>query len=219
MVAGPVLLYPERGLFRALQSLEFLSLVGVSAGAAGLGRPIMCNGANLAFLKEDYLGFLGTGRNPSPSGDDMFLMLWLKREHPGSIRYISTSGAAIRTAPCRDLGTLLMQRFRWVSKSRYYRDILLNLTALLVFLASASILMVAVRCFFTPQLIPLFLVLLLAKSAVDALFLNPVLNHYGRRKWWLLILPLELVYFMYVSMVGIAGQFFPYTWKGRKIQP
>ena len=219
MVAGPVLLYPDSGWFRALQSLEFLSLVGVSAGAAGLGHPIMCNGANLACLKEDYSRFLGSGRNPTASGDDMFLMLWLKKNHPGSIRYIPASGAAVRTAPCRDLAALLMQRFRWVSKSRYYRDFLLNITAGLVFFTSVTILTVAVLCFVAPRLITLFFVLLLAKSAVDALFLNPVLDHYGRRKWLLFILPLELVYFMYVSIVGMAGQFLPYTWKGRNIQP
>ncbi len=219
MVAGPVLLYPDNGLFRAMQSLEFLSLVGVSAAAGGLGSPIMCNAANLAYRKKDFSRFLEAGVTPTESGDDIFLMLWLKNRHPGSIRYIIDPGSAIHTTPSPGLSAFLMQRFRWVSKSRFYRDWLLNTTALLVYLTSISMLLLAILCFMAPRLLVLLLVLLLAKSLVDALFLNRVLKYYGKRKWLLLIMPLELVYFMYVSVVGMAGQFFPHTWKGRNIQP
>ncbi len=219
MVAGPVILDPDSGWFRAMQSLEFLSLIGVSAGAAGLSSPIMCNAANLAYLKEDFCRYLKTGEPGSASGGDMFLMLWLKKMHPGCIRYITSPGAVIRTLPCNDLYTLMMQRFRWVSKSRFYRDFHLNSTALLVFLTSACLLLVAVLCFFSARWITLFVTLLMVKGMIDLLFMNKVLKHFGKRKLLLLVLPHELIYFMYVSVVGIAGQLIPYTWKGRNIQP
>jgi hypothetical protein len=219
MVAGPVILDPDSGWFRAMQSLEFLSLIGVSAGAAGLSSPIMCNAANLAYLKEDFYRYLKTGEPGSASGDDMFLMLWLKKMHPGCIRYITSPGAVIRTLPCNNLYTLMMQRFRWVSKSRFYRDFHLNSTALLVFLTNACMLLVAVLCFFSARWITLFVMLLMVKCAIDMLFMDKVLKYFGKRKLLLLVLPHELIYFMYVSVVGIAGQLIPYTWKGRNIQP
>ena len=219
MVAGPVILHPDSGWFKALQSLEFLSLVGVSAGAAGLNSPIMCNAANMAYLKEDFYRYLETGEPGSASGDDMFLMLWLKRSHPGSIRYISSPGTVIRALPCNNLYTLMMQRFRWVSKSRYYRDFHLNSSALLVLLTNSSLLLMAVLCFISARWIMPFVMLLLIKSTIDLIFMDRVLRYFGKRKSLLLVLPLGLVYFMYVSIVGIAGQLIPYTWKGRNIQP
>ena len=219
MVAGPVILDPDSGWFRALQSLEFLSLIGVSAGAAGLGSPIMCNAANMAYLKEDFCRYQEAGKPGSASGDDMFLMLWLKKMHPGCIRFITSPGAVIRTLPCNNLYTLMMQRFRWVSKSRFYRDLHLSSTALLVFLTNACMLLLAVLCFVSARWITLFVILLVFKSSIDLLFMDRVLKYYGKRKGLLLVLPLELIYFMYVSVVGIAGQIFPYTWKGRNIQP
>ena len=219
MVAGPVLLDPDNGWFRAMQSLEFLSLIGVSAGAAGLGSPIMCNAANMAYLKEDFNQYIETEDPITASGDDMFLMLWLKKMHPRCIRYLISPGTVIRTLPCNNLYTFIMQRFRWVSKSRFYRDLHLSSTAILVFLTNACLLLLAVLCFVSARWITLFVILLVFKSSIDLLFMDRVLKYYGKRKSLLLVLPLELIYFMYVSVVGIAGQIFPYTWKGRNIQP
>ena len=113
----------------------------------------------------------------------------------------------------------MMQRFRWVSKSRFYRDFHLNSTSLLVFLTNACMLLVAVLCFVSARWITLFVMLLVAKSMIDLLFMDRVLKYFGKRKGLLLVLPLEPIYFMYVSIVGIAGQLIPYTWKGRNIQP
>jgi glycosyltransferase involved in cell wall biosynthesis len=219
MVAGPVMLDPDNGWFRAMQSLEFFSLVGISAGAAGLGSPIMCNAANMAYLKEDFNQYLESGEPLTASGDDMFLMLWLKKMNPGCIRYLISPGTVIRTLPSNNLYTLMMQRFRWVSKSRFYRDLHLSSTALLVFLTNACMLLLAVLCFVSARWITLFVILLAFKSSIDLLFMDRVLKYYGKRKGLLLVLPLELIYFTYVSIVGIAGQLFPYTWKGRNIQP
>ncbi|KPL16049.1 MAG: hypothetical protein AMS26_05965, partial [Bacteroides sp. SM23_62] len=217
--AGPVMLEPDKSWFMAMQSLELFSLIGISAGAAGLKSPIMCNAANLAYLKEDYCRYLRTGEPGSASGDDMFLMLWLKKMHPGSIRYITSPGAVIRTLPANNLYTFLMQRFRWASKSRFYRDFHICSTALLVFLTNASLLVVGVLCFISAHWITVFGLLMVVKGMIDLLFMNEVLKYYGKRKLLLLFLPLELIYFMYVSVVGIASQLTPYTWKGRNIQP
>jgi cellulose synthase/poly-beta-1,6-N-acetylglucosamine synthase-like glycosyltransferase len=219
MVAGPVMLDPCSGWFQTMQTIEFLSLIGVSAGAAGLGSPIMCNGANLAYLKEDYTRYLESGEPGTASGDDMFLMLWLKKMHPGCLRYLTSPGALIRTPPGKNLYAFMMQRFRWVSKSRFYRDFHLMSTALLVFLTNACILLLAVLCFVSATWIPLFVMLLVVKTTIDGWFMNEVLKYYGKRKLLFLVLPLELIYFMYVSISGIAGQLIPYTWKGRNIQP
>ncbi|UCG28444.1 MAG: glycosyltransferase, partial [Bacteroidales bacterium] len=52
LVIGPVILNEGPGIFQDLQSLEFLSLAGSSGGSAGIGRPILCSGANLAYRRD-----------------------------------------------------------------------------------------------------------------------------------------------------------------------
>ncbi|MCK4749852.1 MAG: glycosyltransferase, partial [Bacteroidales bacterium] len=76
MVIGTVILEPDRGFFRSMQSLEFFSLTAVTAGAAGRNNPILCSAANLAYYKADYLEFIEQQPKVSESGDDIFLMLW-----------------------------------------------------------------------------------------------------------------------------------------------
>jgi hypothetical protein len=65
----------------------------------------------------------------------------------------------------------------------------------------------------------LFLFLLVTKVLIDGIFMNSVLGYFGKRKLLLVFLPLELIYFMYVSILGMASQVISYTWKGRNIQP
>jgi hypothetical protein len=66
-------------------------------------------------------------------------------------------------------------------------------------------------------LISLFAGILIGKSLVDFLLLHPVARHYRSQFLLWYMLPMELIYFMYVSFVGIAGQLFGVNWKGRKI--
>ncbi len=219
MVAGPLMLEPDTGWFRAMQSLEHLSLIGVGAGSVGLNSPIMCNAANLAYLKEDFLRFLKAGKQRSESGDDIFFLLWLKKAQPGAIRYLTSPGAAIRTLPAENLRSLVMQRFRWASKSRLYRDFHIFTTSILVFLTNVSLILTGILCFVSFSWIMPFGLLFLVKCIIDLVFLERVLKHFGKRRLLRVFLPLELIYFMYVSFVGIASQFIPYTWKERNIQP
>ena len=54
LLSGPVLM-ENKTLFQQLQTLEFASLVGSGAGAVGINKAIMVNGANLLFEKLNYL--------------------------------------------------------------------------------------------------------------------------------------------------------------------
>ena len=48
MIAGPVSYIYEKGLFKKMQGLEFLSLIASGAASIQLGMPTMCNAANLS---------------------------------------------------------------------------------------------------------------------------------------------------------------------------
>jgi biofilm PGA synthesis N-glycosyltransferase PgaC len=251
MVAGAVIYEPDRGIFHAMQSLESFSLTAVSGGSAGLDNPVLCSAANLAYYREDYLRFTGEHEKVSESGDDVFLMLWLKRKFPGSVRFSTSPGAAIRTRPVPDLPSFFRQRMRWSSKALHYHDanavgtamlvlalnllLLALLTALLALLLTPPLARILNSVpglvpgdtwksglipgvAWKPGLLRLFGVILLGKSLADLLLLVPVLRHYGKMRLLLYFLPLQMIYFMYVSLAGVLGQFLSLSWKGRKVR-
>jgi biofilm PGA synthesis N-glycosyltransferase PgaC len=98
MVFGGVKLEGS-SFFSALQSHEFLSLVGTAAGTMWYGFPSMCNGANLAFRKGVFLEVGGYTNNfHIPSGDDEFLMRKIFKLFPQGILFLSDSNAVVTTA-------------------------------------------------------------------------------------------------------------------------
>lgn len=225
MMIAAVTPEPGRGLFHALQSLELFSHTAVSAGSAGLLDPILCSAANMAYLREDYFRYIDEQEKVSESGDDIFLLLWLKKNYPGSIRFTSSLKAVIHTRIPDSIASFVKQRLRWTSKSRYYRDFHILATALIVFgmnlllafLFFAAIIPPLFHGKVSPEMIMLFAGVLTVKSIADLLLLQPVLRHYQKITLLRFFVLLEIIYFMYVSFTGIFGQVLTISWKGRKI--
>ncbi len=100
MVFGGVRIKEDKSFFSKLQALEFCSLIGTGGAMAGLGIPILCNGANLAFLRSAFLEVKGyDGNLDIPSGDDEFLMRKIDRRFPGSIRFQPSEDSVVETRP------------------------------------------------------------------------------------------------------------------------
>ncbi len=78
----------------------------------------MCNGANLAYEKqafEEVGGF--TGIDMIASGDDMLLMYKIYHAYPGSVHYLKSPDAIVRTLPVDTVKGFMNQRIRWSSKA------------------------------------------------------------------------------------------------------
>jgi poly-beta-1,6-N-acetyl-D-glucosamine synthase len=81
MILGPVSMTDGGSFFGKLQALEFMSLISSAAGSCSAGFPILANGANIAFTRQAYDSCRGfSGNVQFPSGDDMFLMMSIKRK-------------------------------------------------------------------------------------------------------------------------------------------
>ena len=125
MVAGLVTTRNESGSFlESFERLDLLSLVGVGAGSFHFGRPMMCNGANLAYSKDLFL----TTRqfDPAkeyPQGDDMFLMIGARKLGKKLSYNASRRESMVETWPVRSPGELIRQRIRWGSKALHYKMI------------------------------------------------------------------------------------------------
>ena len=208
----PVTLSGKGGLFCRLQELEFLSLQGVTAGTALNKNPVMCNGANLAFTKQTWLNHAHALHPESDSGDDIFLMLSLKKEKDSVIKWIESDEASISSSVTEDIISFFRQRIRWFSKWKYYDDRYVNLLSFITFATNLLIVCSVVAGIITGEfLLPILLIIL--KSIVDFLILANTLSRYKKKELMKYFLPAQIFYPMYVVLVAIVSMVVRPLWK------
>jgi poly-beta-1,6-N-acetyl-D-glucosamine synthase len=123
MIVMPVMFEGETELFQRMQVVEFVGIMGVTGGSIKQKKAIMCNGANLAFLKSKYNEVQGYAGNQNiASGDDMFLMLKLKEVDLTSVMYLQHTNAIGWTKPLSSVSDFLNQRIRWAAKTPHLKD-------------------------------------------------------------------------------------------------
>lgn len=219
IIAGPVFFTDEKGIFSKLQSLEFMSLVASGLGSVSGNFPVMCNGANLAYTKEAFISSGGyTSDSGYVSGDDIFLLVKITKLFPGKIGVIKSADAIVCTHAQKNLKHFIAQRIRWVSKSRGYRSFPAIFTSVTVYLTNFLIFMSGILSFFNHKIFMVFIVIFLFKCIVDFPVLASITGFAKKRNLLIYFFPLQIFYVIYVSLIGIAGNFATNTWKGRKIK-
>ena len=230
MIIGPVCFQNEKSLFQKFQSLEFLSLIGITAGSASLNTPMMCNGANLAFERSIFYQTGGFANNNNiASGDDMFLMMNIASLFPASIHFLKNYNAVVYTEPKSKLNDFLSQRKRWVSKTRKYfkadnKNSIINLNskimlvAVIVYLLNLIMAVTLISGIFFHQLIYIFIFLFIIKSLIDYPILEGITEFMGKNKLLRYFVITQFLNIFYVSIIGIAGSILKYEWKERTIK-
>ncbi len=137
-LAAPMVLSPVAGWFQKFQFVDFASLVGSGIGAAGIDRPIMCNGANLMFDRRMYNKLHDPLNAKYASGDDVFLLHKMKAAD-AKIVFTAQSETIAATRPTPTVKAFLRQRLRWGGKTTGYTDGASICVALLVTIASAAL--------------------------------------------------------------------------------
>ncbi len=216
LIIAPVIMNRKNNMLNALFSLEFVSLLASTAGAAGNKKPIMCNGANLAFEKSLINNIPNIYEQPMASGDDMFLLEEVKREGK-EIRFCKSVDACVYTDPPKTISQFINQRLRWAAKSSQYRDKFLIYTAITVFLMNAALFGMLISSTFKIQYIYVFAAAFLLKGIVDLLLLRPVSNFFNletllKAKYYL---STQLLYPFYSIFIALASQFTGFNWKNR----
>lgn len=220
MLLAPVTFTNEKSVFEKLQTLEFIGYIGVSAAAVAMKNPLMCNGANLAYEREAFNAVGGYKHNDNfASGDDVFLMLKIKKEFPGTIHFLKSREAIVETFAQKSLNDFFHQRKRWLSKRPGYTDFSVIGTALLVYAFNFFVLLGFVLSFFATgnSFMIVFAVLFLIKCFSDFVFLYPVTKFFRRSEllWW--FLPEQVLVIVYVTLMGVFGSTGKYKWKGREV--
>jgi len=192
------------GFLGCFERLDILSLMGSAAGSFGLGRPMLCSGANLAYSRELYLETRTFDpENVISSGDDMFLMIGA-RKLGKTLNFTMSRRSMVETSPVNDFRKLITQRIRWGSKTTSYRITDIQSLAILVSLANLIIL-----------LLPLWIVLMagswpwlaggwILKTFADFMLLWRTTGATGNRADLRQFLPVSLAYYP-VFMITLAG--------------
>lgn len=219
MIVAPVDFTNNGSVVQLFQSLDFMSMQGITAASHKLGLGNMSNGANLAFTKAAYNAVDGyKGIDHLASGDDYLLMMKLNYAYPGRISYLKSQDAIVKTAPQPDWSSFIQQRIRWASKSGKYDDKRLTGILMLVYLYNVLMLLVGIAGIFNITYLLLFAGMLLVKTEVEIYYLLPVAKFFNKRKellYFPLLQPLHILYIVSAGLLGFVGV---YKWKGRKVK-
>ncbi len=219
MLVGLVAYHHDKSVFQKMQHLEFLSLIASGAAAIASGFPIMCNGANLIYERKAFDEVNGFDSNEKyASGDDVFLLLKIKK-HFGkeSIYAINDKNVIVYTEAKKTFPEFFQQRIRWASKTKGYKDITILMVAGIIFLFNASILITLILGTFKHEFLNLSLSLFIIKIIVDFPILFNITGFINRKDLLLYFIPLQIIYFPYVLIIGTISNLVSYQWKGRKI--
>jgi cellulose synthase/poly-beta-1,6-N-acetylglucosamine synthase-like glycosyltransferase len=215
-VAGPIAEQPSFNFFSQMEQLEFLGLMTTAAGLIGSGRPIICNGANLAYRKRAFSSAGGFG-NDGSSNDDESLMNRIAYRNIGRIVFAPESDAVITTRSSNTITSFLRQRIRWANKRGRYekKSILVTLVALYLFFLSFALAVLLIP-FNTKLLLPVLLAFGI-KVMIDYFILRSGARLFLQRVQVFHFLIAELLHVPYIVIASAVGQLSALKWKGRTI--
>lgn len=218
-VAAPVAYFNDYSFLSVFQSLDFISLQGITAASVNKGFHSMCNGANLAYKKSMFQQVNGfAGIDNIASGDDMLLMHKIYKQDPAGVKFLLSEEAIVRTIAMPDWKSFFNQRIRWASKADSYQDKRIFWVLALVYCLNLVLLIIFFAGFFNPMFFVYWVILLLCKTLVELRFMNGVATFFGEQKllrWFGLMQPFHITY---TVIAGWLGKFGSYQWKGRKVK-
>jgi cellulose synthase/poly-beta-1,6-N-acetylglucosamine synthase-like glycosyltransferase len=219
MIIGPVAYLNDGKLTAVFQSLDFMSMQGISVAAHRLRLGNMCNGANLAFSKQAFQQVNGyEGVSHLASGDDYLLLTKMQKHFPDKIAYLKSKDAIVSTYPQPNWKSFINQRIRWASKMGKYDDVKITIVLALVYLFNLLFLVLSVLGFFDFRYWLLCILLLAVKTFVELFFLKNVARFYEKRKELWLFPLLQPMHILYIILAGFFGFFGVYQWKGRRVK-
>lgn len=225
LVCGAVDLIPKKGLLSQLQKIEMMALIQSSYLTININKPVMCNGANLSFKRQILPEVLNSYKKiESMSGDDVFLLHQVNEKYgSNSIVFLASSEGTVQTYTLEKINDLLKQRSRWAKKSKEYKNIFaLYFTASVVFANISILVLQFISPLFNVEQFLLFtLTPFIIKCICDVLIVIDYKKSFGQKmplyNYFYSII-LELIYPVYILLVGSSILFRKQIWKGRMVR-
>ncbi|MEZ4757203.1 MAG: glycosyltransferase [Flavobacteriales bacterium] len=224
-----LLLLPVRtvgeGACGAVQVEEQVALLAALVGTWSEGRPVLANGANMAFTRtafEAVGGYRGDGR---ASGDDVFLLQRMRHaRRTVEVALDAALWVQVKAAPhCAEA---LSQRLRWAGKMGAVRDPLMTIGSMLSLLLPWALAVFTVMALMEQRVGDGLLrtwVLLVAAWAAWCVPLVQVAGDVHRLAGIGPVRPIRsflalLAFTVYAPLIAVVSRFVRPRWKGRRIR-
>ncbi|HSB93960.1 MAG TPA: glycosyltransferase [Flavitalea sp.] len=218
-IAAPVKIVPVRTVLSLFESLDFLTLQGITAAAVHSRTHVMCNGANFAYTRAVYQEVDGfTGIDNIPSGDDMLLMQKIFDKYPADVHYLKAEQAIVSTRAAAGWKAFFQQRIRWASKTDHYTDKKIFWILGLVWIYNLCFVVLTCIVFAFPKWAFLLMLFVLAKWLIEYAFVASVAGFFKLSRLMHYFLLMQPLHIMYTIVAGFLGRFGSYEWKGRRVK-
>lgn len=215
-IAGPVTYTTKNRFFEAFQLLDFSSLIGVTIGLFGLKKPIMCNGANLAYTKTLFKKVNGfEGNRNIASGDDVFLLEKAIVADKTKVHYLKNNTATVYTRPVKNITALISQRKRWASKTGQSNNLLTKLLGLLVLSTNGLFIITLLNLVIPIFSVKISLIYVLLKIIVDGILIYKSLRFFNQENHFKFYVLSAFIYPFFSTYIALQSLLGGYQWKNR----
>ena len=203
-------------LFLGMQTMDFLSLNFVSAGAIGSGQAFSSNANNLAIRREVYREAGGYGSlSRYISGDDDLLLQRIAGGTRWGIRFAVEQDTFVTTRPAANVREFFYQRMRWASKSAAYnRPVLLFMISTFTFFTGLPILLIC--SLLGPPSILFPLTIRAVKALSDLIVMRKGYRVFNQEWHWGHYVLTEFLHIPYIVTIAIGSQVVTHEWRGRR---
>ncbi|MGB3548174.1 MAG: glycosyltransferase [Saprospiraceae bacterium] len=219
-ICAPVCIHPARSFLDRLQALDLAGYMLLTAGGVARGRPVLANGANLAFSPQLFRQLGGYSGLEHVLGGDDVLLLQRARLRPdlAKIGFVSGRRALVSTLPAPGWAAFWRQRLRWAAKSRAYTDGVLVVVQGWTWLLCGALLFVfpLAGLLESGLLAVAGLSAWVGKGLFDYFFLRTAVRHFGRpgnMAWFPLTELAHTAYIFAIGAAALAGA--EVSWRGR----
>lgn len=215
---GPVMTEDQSTFLGFLQSMELMSIIGMTKAGITMGWWHMANGANMVYhtslcqsIQQDTINARYA------SGDDMFLIQQAVRNNH-TIKFMHDREAIVWTQSCKTFKELIAQRIRWGSKNHALKDTGLQIALGVIVLFNVLLSLITLLCIFGMISLHWVLFIWLSKLIVDFIYLKIMASFYSIRVPIVNFLLCALIYPFYLFYISVMILITPsYEWKGRKV--
>jgi len=218
-IAAPVKIMPSRNVLSVFQSVDFLTLQGITASAVNSRTHVLCNGANFGYTRAAFHEVNGfNGIDNIPSGDDMLLMQKIFDKYPKDVHYLKAEQAIVSTAAASSWKAFFQQRIRWASKTDHYTDKKIFGILALVWIYNVCFIVLTCIVLVYPKWTFLLMLFILAKWLIEYGFVASVASFFKLSRLMPYFLFLQPLHIVYTVIAGFLGRFGSYEWKGRQVK-
>ena len=228
-IAMPVNYNSQNNFLEIFQTIDFMTLQGVTGASVYKCIHSMCNGANLAYSKKAFYEVNGfKGIENIASGDDMLLMHKIYQQQPDKVFFLKSQEVIVQTQPMKTLKDFFNQRIRWASKADKYDDKRIFSVLVLVYLFNVILVVLPVLSLFNNfqfsifnfqfSLFNFWIFILLGKTIIELFFLYSVAKFFSKQNLLFYFPIAQPFHILYTIIAGWLGKFGSYEWKDRKVK-